>query len=335
MVKNDKQISLSIIMPFLDAKEDIKDLFTCLQKQINVNKKNVEIIIINDGSTDGTAQEIKKRSPLLEDYDSLRVIEHDKKMGHITTRIDGAKAAKGKHLVFIDKKGRPDKDYLYSFISKNRNIIIGNPYVDKTKNLWSRVLVLLWIKLYYPYFNHPFDDIELDHDQYAKFKNKGGGGSMFVLKKYYLAVSKTMPTGIHVSDDSLLVSKLAEIEPILKTSSAKLEYLNRTGFTENVIHLYNRGPKFVNFYAKPSSRFFIPIIGLISFTIINVAIAFIYPLLLIYELFVLLISLFVVSIYLSESFIDFASSMLIIPIATIAFSCGVIKGLMLKLFRKY
>lgn len=333
--KQSKQIPLSIVSPLLDAEEDIKDLFTCLHDQINVDKKNIEIVLVNDGSTDNTLQEIKKYNHLLNDYANLRIIKHKSRQGHITTRIDGAKIAKGKHLVFIDKKGRPDNDYLYSFISKNRDIIIGNPYVDKTRSLWGRVLALIRIKLYYPYFNHPFDDINLNHDQYMKFKNKGGGGSMYVLKKYYIEVSKTMPTGVHVSDDNLYVLRLAEIEPILKTASAKIEYLNRTGFVENIIHLYNRGPKFVNFYAKPGTRFFLPIIGLVGFIIANIIIAFISPTLLLCELAVLLILLLFISIYLSEDLIDFAASLLIIPIAAIAFSCGIIRGLLLKLFRKY
>ncbi len=335
MSRNNKQITFSIVSPILDAEEDIKELFTCLRNQINVDKKSIEIVLVDDGSTDNTLHEIEKYSNLLEDYANLRVVKHKKRQGHIITRIDGAKTAMGKYLVFIDKKGRPDNDYLSSFISKKRNIIIGNPYVDKTRSLWGRVLALIRIKLYYPYFNHPFDDIDLNHDQYMKFKNKGGGGSMFVLKKYYLEVSKTMPTSVHVSDDNLYVLRLAEIEPILKTSSAKIEYLNRTGFKENIVHLYNRGPKFIDFYAKPGSRFFLPIIGLIGFIVLNIIVAFIDPVLIAYELILLTAILLLLSAYLAQDFIDFASSLFIIPIAAVSFSAGVVRGLVLKLFKKY
>lgn len=330
-----KQTSISIVMPFLDAKEEIKDLFTCLQKQINIDKNNIEIVIVDDGSTDDTVQEIKKYSHLLDDYESLNIVRHKRRQGHTTTRIDGAKVARGKYLAFIDKKGRPDSDYIYSFINKNRNIIIGNPYVDKNRSVWGRVLSLVRIKLYYPYFNHPFEDISLDHDQYLKFKNKGGGGSMFVLRKYYLEVAKTMPTSIHVSDDNLYILKLAEIEPILKTSSPKIEYLNRTGFKENIIHLYNRGPKFVDFYAKPGTRYFIPIIVLVCFVVIDIIFALLLPIALILEFIVLLVLLIGIALYLSEDFKDIISVLFIMPIAIVCFSLGVLRGLLLKLLNKY
>lgn len=335
MTTKNKQVLLSVVLPLLNASDDVKGLFVCLHDQIKLDKKNIEVIIVNDGSTDNTIGEINKYNNLLKDYHGWHIIKHTKREGLAVTRVDGVNSAKGKYITFIDKKCRPDKDYLYGFISKNRNIIIGNPYVDKTKSLWGRVLALIRIKLYYPYFNHPFEDIDLDYDKYVKFKNKGGGGSMFVLKKYYMDVSKTMPKGIHINDDSLFVSRLTQIEPILKTASARLEYLNRTGFIENVIHLYNRGPKFINFYAKPGSRFFLLIIGLVGFMIINIAVALVYPLLFIYEFVILLTLLFITSLYLSEDFIDFTSSFLVIPIAITSFSCGVIKGLLIKLLRRY
>jgi len=335
MVRNNKEITYSIVIPLLDAEMDVKDLFISLKKQINVNKKNVEIIIVNDGSTDNTTTELKKHRKLLSDYDSLSIVKHIERQGHTITRIDGAKVAKGKYLIFIDKKGRPDNDYLQSLISKNRNIIIGNPYVNKTRSAWGRVLSLIRIKLYYPYFNHTFDDITLNSDQYAKFKNKGGGGSMFVLRKYYLEVAKTMPTGVHVSDDNLFVLKLAKIEPVLKTSSAKIEYLNRTGFKENIIHLYNRGPKFVSFYTNPGSRFFLLIMGVVAFVILNLVITFFNPILFVYEFCLLATILLIATLYISEDPMDFSLSLVILPIAIASFSIGIIRGLLLMLFRKY
>ncbi|USN96597.1 MAG: glycosyltransferase [Candidatus Nomurabacteria bacterium] len=330
-----RELSLSIILPLFNASEDIDALFTCLSRQVSIDKASMEIIIVNDGSTDTTMQVVENSRNLLSGFFKINIVEHSSNIGLAKTRLDGAKSAKGKYLTFIDKKCRPDNDYLISFINKNRNIVIGNPYINKSRSLWARVLTLIRKRIYYPYFNHPFDDIILDHAAYKKFKNKGGGGSMYVLRTYYLRVAKNMPTGKHVNDDSLFIEQLSKIEPILKTSSAKIEYLNRSGFTENIIHLYGRGPKFVDFYAKPGRRFFIPIVVLIVFMVINIAFLFLLPKIVLYELLIFIVLVACVSLYLSENYLDFLVSVILLPIALVAFSCGTLKGLLLKAFRLY
>lgn len=335
MTSNKNPILLTIILPVLDAEEDINTLFKCLCDQVSIDKNEIEIIIVNDGSTDNTAETINANQELLKDFRRVNVIKHKTRQGLARTRLEGAEAASGKFITFIDKKARPDKDYLFNFINKGKNIVIGNVYVNKSRSLWGRALALVRKKIYYPYFNHPFDDIELDSAAYAKFKNKGGGGCMFVLRDYYLKVAKTMPSGVHVNDDSLFVQKLSKIEPVLKTASAKLEYMNRTGFVENILHLYNRGPKFVDFYAHPGRRFFFPIMALVVILLANIVVAFLQPHLLLYELLVLVILLVLLSVYLSEDIVDLLVLLLLLPIAAISFSAGVLKGLLLKLLRRY
>ena len=319
----------------LDAEADIEVLFSHISKQEGVNKREIEIIVVDDGSMDNTLSEVNRHNHLLEKFHSVRIITHTSRQGLVITRVDGVSAAAGKFITFIDKKGRPDKDYLFNFLSKKRNIIIGNVYVDKTRSMWGRVLALIRKRVYYPYFNHTFNDVDLDYESYSKFKNKGGGGCMFVRRDYYLKVAKTMPTGVHVNDDSLFVQNLSKIEPILKTSDAKLEYINRTGLWENIAHLYNRGLKFVDFYAKPGSRFFIPIVGLVVFVIVNLVIILTLPIILAYEYCVLVVILLLSALYLSEDTLDFIATVAILPIAIISFSCGILKGLGLKLLGKY
>lgn len=326
---------LTVIYPFLDASEDVKDAFTYLHNQVGIQKENIAVIVVDDGSSDDTLDQVKAHKSLLADYSSVKTLQHEHRKGLAKTRLDGAKAAQSTFVTFLDKKSRPDPDYLEAMISKNRNIVIGNPYMIKSRGSWGRVLALVRKKIYYPYFNNDFDDIELDRKAYEGFKNKGGGGSMFVRRDYFLKASGAIPTGIHVNDDSLLVLKLTEFEPVLKTSSAKLEYMNRQGFKENVVHLYNRGPKFVDLYAKPGSRYFIPIVVLVLMFIINVALLFIRPLILVEEL-VLCLGLFVVtSLYLSEEVKDFLPTLFILPIALVCFSAGVLKGIILKLTKRY
>lgn len=98
---------------------------------------------------------------------------------------------------------RYNPDYFYELVRKSHshNIVVGNVYTDKTLSPWDRLMTLLRKKIYYPYYNHPFKDIELDYDDWKRFKNKGGGAVMLVLKSYYLSVAPSMKMGKDVSDD--------------------------------------------------------------------------------------------------------------------------------------
>ena len=326
--------TVTVILPVLDAADDIEDLLKSLQAQEGIDKSHIEVLLVNDGSHDSTLDVVEQNKYLLQDFASFRTISHERREGLARTRLDGARSAKGKFITFIDKKCRPDTDYLSSFVQKGRNIVIGSPYTDKGKGIWTRALSLVKMKLYYPYFNHPFEDIELDSEAYAKFKNKGGGGSMFVLREYFLDVSKNMSTGVHVNDDSLLISELSNIEPILKTADAKIEYLNRTGFIENIVHLYNRGPKFVDFYAKPGRRFFVPIVLLVVLLLLNIAMLIVNPVFVLYELIAIVVLSFVAALYLANDVDDFFAALIIAPLSLFVFSAGVVRGVILKLSGK-
>lgn len=329
------RILLSLVIPLLNASEDIEGLFQAIGKQKNVDKEQLEVIAVNDGSTDDTAQQIEQHKAAFKEFADFKVITHSSRMGLAQTRFDGAKAARGKFLTFVDKRTRPDPDYLENFLNKKRNIIIGNIYMDKSLSPWDRLLVLVRKKLYFPYFNHPFNDIELDRESYRDFKNKGGGGAMLVLRDYYLKVSATFKRGKDVNDDSLLIENLLGIEPLLKTASARALYLNRTGFKENVMHIYNRGPKFVDYYTKPGTRFFPVIVALVVFILVNIGVAVMAPQWLLAELLAALVILVAVSAYLAESVMDFFTCVVLLPVALVSFSAGILKGLGMKLLRKY
>ncbi|MDQ3075860.1 MAG: glycosyltransferase [bacterium] len=334
-MKNKDLYTLSIIFPLLDASEDVEPVFKSVAKQIKIKKSSIEIIVIDDGSKDDTVSVVENSKKLFDKFGNFSIIIHKNRKGLPATRLDGVKIARGKYITFVDKKVRPDSDYLYQFLNKNRNFVIGNVYINKYRNAWGRVLSLVRKKLYYPYFNHEFEDIVLDTEGYRAFKNKGGGGAMFILRDYYLDVAEGQSLSMHSNDDTRLIMDLTKKEPLLKTASAKSEYLNREGFWENIIHLYNRGPKFIDFYIKPGSRFFPLIMALALVFVLNLVFAFFYPQLILIELAFSIIIDILVSIWLSEEFSDFQYLFILFPIAITIFSLGVFKGLFMKLFRLY
>lgn len=330
-----QKLLMSVIFPMLNASEDVEGVFAAIAAQQKVDKSKIEVIVVDDGSTDDTIKQAKKYQKLFDGFAGFQIIQHKRRMGLAQTRYDGTLAARGEFVTFVDKKTRADKDYLHSLLVKKHNIVIGNIYMDKERSPWDRVIVLIKKKLYFPYFNHPFRDVLLDAEKYRRFKNKGGGGVMLVSRDYYLKVTENMDRGLNINDDSMVIESLAAIEPLLKTADAKALYLNRTGFHENLVHIYNRGPKFVDYYIQPGTRFFLPIVLFAVFLLANVALVFTDPVVLVYELVLILIGLFALCLYLAEGLKDFIVSSYMFPIAALAFASGVVKGLMMKLFRRY
>ena len=74
-------------------------LSRAIKSVLNQTFKDFELIVVDDGSTDNTAEVIKK---FQEQDKRIRYIQHDKNKGTAATRNIGIKAAKGEYIAFLD-----------------------------------------------------------------------------------------------------------------------------------------------------------------------------------------------------------------------------------------
>ena len=74
-------------------------IHTSLRSIQNQSLKNIEIIIIDDCSTDNSISSIKN---ILKEDDRIKLIQHDINEGKIKSRSEGIKLAKGKYITIID-----------------------------------------------------------------------------------------------------------------------------------------------------------------------------------------------------------------------------------------
>lgn len=87
-------IKVSVIVPIYNAE---KYLEQCLDSIVNQTLREIEIILIDDGSTDGSAEICKKY------LDDERVIYHYKdNAGAVMARKDGVELAHGRYIGFVD-----------------------------------------------------------------------------------------------------------------------------------------------------------------------------------------------------------------------------------------
>ena len=91
---NKKEELVSIVIPVYNVE---KYLDECIQSAINQTYKNIEVIIINDGSTDNCDEICKK----YQNYDKVIYISK-KNEGVSVARNIGMEKAKGKWIMFVD-----------------------------------------------------------------------------------------------------------------------------------------------------------------------------------------------------------------------------------------
>ena len=94
-MKNPKDVTISIVIPCFNEKEFIRELITRVQ---NTSIPKKEIIIIDDFSTDGTREILKKEI----ESKVAKVIYHEQNMGKGRSLSDGFNAATGDIIIIQD-----------------------------------------------------------------------------------------------------------------------------------------------------------------------------------------------------------------------------------------
>ena len=119
---NDEELELSIVMPCLNEAETLEICIQKCQKFIKENNLSAEVIIADNGSTDGS-QEIATRN-------GARVVPVPVR-GYGAALIGGIEAAKGKFVAMGDADDSYDFGSLMPFIEKLRNgaeLCMGNRF---------------------------------------------------------------------------------------------------------------------------------------------------------------------------------------------------------------
>jgi glycosyltransferase involved in cell wall biosynthesis len=105
-------IEISIIIPVRNQKQMLSIALTSLRNQIK-GPRNFEIVICDDGSTDGTAEMIRQlRFPIFFKY-----LYNNPPLGRSANRNLGAEKSSGGRLIFFDGDMIPDSGYINAILS--------------------------------------------------------------------------------------------------------------------------------------------------------------------------------------------------------------------------
>ena len=97
-------VKISFVVPVFNKKEHIRD---CLNSLISQDMDDIEIIVINDGSTDNTLE-------ILEEYEDKIILKTKSNAGVSAARNDGIILANGKYTICVDADDYVEKDYASS-----------------------------------------------------------------------------------------------------------------------------------------------------------------------------------------------------------------------------
>lgn len=139
----------SIIIPVYNVK---KYLPKCIESALNQDFENYEIILIDDGSTDGSDKIVDEYA---EQYPNIVVAIHQENKGLGGARNTGIDNSKGTYLIFLDSDDYLEKDtlsYLYNYAEeKGADLVMynmrtvredGHVIRENTNNLSSDVFSL-------------------------------------------------------------------------------------------------------------------------------------------------------------------------------------------------
>jgi len=119
---------LSIVLPCHNEVSNIAGLISDIRRS-GWASNEAEIIVINDGSTDGTTELLAR---LLEMDPSLKVINPDIRRGLGLSIYDGINQANSGVIAVMDTDGIHDPSYLAQMVSRansSNSMIIGSRYV--------------------------------------------------------------------------------------------------------------------------------------------------------------------------------------------------------------
>ena len=133
-----KRELVSVVIPVYNSERYLKK---CVQSVINQTYPYLEIILINDGSTDKSTQILRE----IEKTDARIKVFEQWNAGVAAARNKGIELAKGKYITFIDSDDYISPDYIKRFVYRMmvtgaQMAICGIQYTDEYGRILKRIV---------------------------------------------------------------------------------------------------------------------------------------------------------------------------------------------------
>jgi len=124
---------LSIIIPAYNEAERLPLTLVDMDKRLSQVKYSYEILVINDGSTDNTAEIVRKMAPAIK---NLKLIDNRINQGKGGVVKQGMLLAKGEYRIFTDADNSVSIDHfekMLPYLKNDFDVVIGSRAVKGSK----------------------------------------------------------------------------------------------------------------------------------------------------------------------------------------------------------
>ena len=129
---------ISVVIPAKNEARNLEKLLPKIQEEL----PGVEIIVVNDGSTDDTDEVVKEAN--------VRCVTHEYSLGNGAAIKSGARAAKGEVIVFMDGDGQHDPGQIRLLLEKidlGADLVVGARHSGGQANIGRS-----WANNFYNWF---------------------------------------------------------------------------------------------------------------------------------------------------------------------------------------
>ena len=135
---NKRDSIVSIIIPVYNTAGYVEK---CIRSVMKQSWESLEILIIDDGSTDSSGQILER---LAQEDHRIRLV-HQANRGVAAARNKGLDLAQGEFITFVDGDDYIDRDYIRRFLRRQREtdadlVICGLDFVDENGKVLKRII---------------------------------------------------------------------------------------------------------------------------------------------------------------------------------------------------
>jgi len=202
--KTDKPVITSVIVPAYNERQGLPIV---LEKLLKITNNNYEVIVIDDGSNDGTS-EVAASFP-------VRIIKHEKNLGKGEAIKTGIKNARGQNIICIDADDTYPVDVIPQMAEylQSYDVVIGSRFYGRQNiprfNRLGNYIIRNLIKYIYGF--KPFDPLT----------------GLWGVKKQY--AEKILPYARYAPDAEMQM-KAARMK--LRMQDIRINYSTRVGDTK-------------------------------------------------------------------------------------------------------
>jgi glycosyltransferase involved in cell wall biosynthesis len=246
---------LSVVMPVFNEAAHLPATIRALIVAVERSGYSVELVLVDDGSTDGSG-DVALRT--VADRMPARVLRQPNS-GRLASRRVGVAEASSDLVFLLDGRVRIDPDalaFVRERVSAGDRVWTGHVHVESDSQLgefWSLLAALAWRD----YFDDPRTTSfgTADFDRYPK-----GAGCFVAPRELLLEAFDRFRSGYadprHANDDTPVLRYIAERQEIHVSPRFSSRYSPRESITSFFSHSVHRGVVFVDGHGRPDSRYF-------------------------------------------------------------------------------